>query len=255
MKRLSALSYGVVCYAIFFSIFLYTIGFLGGFIVPKTIDSGAPGPWLQSALVNVALLTVFALQHSVMARPGFKAWWTRVVPHSVERSTYVLATCAALVLIYSQWRPMPATVWHFEGAVGGILTGVFFLGIGTVLYSTFLIDHFDLFGLRQVVLRWKGTAYTEKRFVTPQAYRFIRHPLYVGWFITFWATPHMSVGHLLFAVVGSAYILAAIPLEERDLSKILGEGYRSYRSRTPRFVPNLGSRANSAVSPTAVQSS
>ena len=240
MNRVASLAYGVVTYTIFFATFLYTIGFLGNFGVPKTIDSGSAIPVVQAVLVNLGLLALFALQHSVMARQGFKAWWTRIVPRQIERSTYVLATCVALGLLFWLWQPLPSAVWSVqEPALRTLAWGLFGVGLATVLYSTFLIDHFDLFGLRQVVLYFREHEYSEKRFSTPSLYRFIRHPLYVGWFITFWATPDMSAGRLLLAAVSTAYILVAIVFEERDLSQLLGEEYRSWRSRTPMFVPRL----------------
>jgi protein-S-isoprenylcysteine O-methyltransferase Ste14 len=237
MKRALVFVYGVLCYAIFFATFLYTVGFLGNLVVPKSVDSGAAGAFGGALLVDTALLVLFGLQHSVMARPGFKAWWTRIVPHSIERSTYVLASSAALALLYGLWQPIPMSVWHAEGVAGAALQGLFFAGVGLVLYSTFLIDHFDLFGLRQVFLHLRRRAYQEKRFTTPSLYKRIRHPLYLGWFVTMWATPSMSAGHFLFALVLTAYIYLAIPLEERDLSAALGANYRRYRERTPMFVP------------------
>ena len=240
MQPAFALIYGIVCYVAFFATFLYAIGFIGDFVVPKTIDSGTPGPAAQAVLVNMALLAVFALQHSVMARQGFKRAWTRIVPQPVERATYVLASSAALWLLFAFWQPIPAVVWQVHGFAAAALQALFFLGVLTVLYATFLIDHFDLFGLRQVVLYFRGTPYTEKRFATPSLYRHIRHPLYVGWFMTFWFTPVMSAGHLLFAAVASAYILVAIIFEERDLLALLGDDYRRWRERTPMFVPRVG---------------
>jgi protein-S-isoprenylcysteine O-methyltransferase Ste14 len=241
MRRTAALLYGVVCYAVFFGTFLYLVGFLADFGVPKSVDAPATGGSVATAVVvNALLVALFGLQHSVMARPGFKAWWTRVVPRPVERSTYVLATVVVLVALFAWWRPLPHAIWHVEHEslrVG--LHALFVAGVGTVLYATFLIDHFDLFGLRQVFLYWRGDDYTHKRFATPGLYRHIRHPLYVGWFLTFWATPDMSVGHLLLAAGMTAYILAAIPFEERDLVAHLGDAYRHYRARTPRFVPRL----------------
>jgi len=241
MARFMAVTYGVVCYVIFFLTFLYLVGFLGGFGVPRSVASGVDGPLGPALLVNSALLALFSLQHSVMARPGFKAWLTRFVPRPVERSTYVLASSLALILLFWQWQPMTGVVWRVDNAVGrALLHGLFFVGVLTVLYATFLISHFDLFGLRQVFLYWKGVRYSEKRFVTPSLYKFIRHPLYVGWFTTVWATPFMTAGHLLFAAVATGYILSAIPFEERDLSRFLGEDYRRYRERTPMFVPRIG---------------
>ena len=246
MRRTTALFYGTVCYVAFFLTFLYAIGFLANLVVPKSIDSGVPGPLGQTVLVNLALLSVFALQHSIMARPAFKRVWTRVVPQPVERATYVLASSAAMWLLFAFWQPIPALVWDFGGLAGAMLTWLFFLGVATVLYSTFLIDHFDLFGLRQVVLHFQGKPYTEKRFATPSLFLLVRHPLYVGWFMTFWFTPQMSVGHLLFASVASAYILVAVLFEESDLLEMLGDDYRRWRERTPAFIPRIGGRRKTA---------
>jgi protein-S-isoprenylcysteine O-methyltransferase Ste14 len=241
MQRIGTLLYGIVCYAIFFASFLYLVGFVGDLAVPKSIDSGAPGPLGRALVVNTLLLALFGVQHSVMARPRFKAWWTRFVPRPIERSTYVLASSAVLALLFGLWQPIPASVWEISGPVGSaVARGLFLGGVGLVLYSTFLIDHFDLFGLRQVVLHFRRKAYAEKRFATPSLYRFLRHPLYVGWIVTFWATPVMSAGHFVFALVMTAYILVAIPLEERDLESALGEGYRRWRESTPAFVPGMG---------------
>jgi protein-S-isoprenylcysteine O-methyltransferase Ste14 len=246
MRRAAALVYGTFCYVAFFLTFLYAIGFLANLVVPKSIDSGVPGPVGQAIAVNLVLLSVFALQHSVMARQGFKRVWTRIVPKPVERATYVLASSAAMWLLFAFWQPIPGLVWSFSGPAGALMTFLFFLGIATVLYSTFLIDHFDLFGLRQVVLYFQGKSYTEKRFATPSLYRHIRHPLYVGWFMSFWFTPQMSFGHLLFASVASAYILVAILFEESDLLELLGDDYRRWRERTPMFIPRFGSRKATA---------
>jgi protein-S-isoprenylcysteine O-methyltransferase Ste14 len=243
IRRIGAVAYGVTCYAIFFVVFLYLIGFVGNFAVPKSLDSGVAGPIGTAWIVNIGLMLLFGLQHSVMARPGFKAWFTRVVPRSIERSTYVLATSVALVVLFWAWQPIPIAIFELQGVARTAAIATYFAGYGLVLYSTFLIDHFDLFGLRQVFLRAMGRTYTEKRFATPALYRVMRHPIYVGWFITFWATPTFTVGHLLFAVGMTAYMLAAIPLEERDLEAALGEPYRSWRARTPAFVPRFARRS------------
>jgi len=241
MRRIGTLVYGIVCYAAFFATFLYLLGFLGGLVVPKSIDSGTAGPLGHALVVNTLLLVLFGAQHSAMARPRFKAWWTRFVPAPVERSTYVLASSVALGLLCWLWLPIPAVVWDVSGPIGtAAARGLFLAGVGLVLYSTFLIDHFDLFGLRQVVLAFRRKVYAHKRFATPSLYRFVRHPLYVGWIVTFWATPMMSAGHFLFALVMTGYILLAIPLEERDLEGVLGEEYRRWRESTPAFVPGLG---------------
>jgi protein-S-isoprenylcysteine O-methyltransferase Ste14 len=240
MRRAAALVYGVVCYAVFFATFLYLIGFLGNLVVPKSIDSGSAGSLGTALWVDTALLLLFGLQHSVMARPGFKARWTRIVPKPVERSTYVLASSAALIALYALWQPLPQPVWTTSGVLATALQVGFLAGFGMVLVTTFLIDHFDLFGLRQVVLYFRGRSYQEKRFVTPLFYRWIRHPLYVGWIAAFWMTPTMSAGHFLFALVMSGYILVAIPMEESDLAHLLGDAYRRWRARTPAFLPRIG---------------
>jgi protein-S-isoprenylcysteine O-methyltransferase Ste14 len=240
MARALVLAYGVVSYAIFFVTFLYLIGFLGNAVVPKTIDSGTPGPAGTAVLVNSVLLALFGIQHSVMARPGFKAWWTRFVPRSIERSTYVLASSLVLIALYVFWQPIPDAIIQLSSPAARAAAHALFLGgFGLVLLSTFLIDHFDLFGLRQTWFRFRDRVCEEKRFATPWLYRFIRHPLYVGWLVAFWATPDLTAGRVLFAVWMTAYILAAIPLEERDLSAALGEPYRRWRERTPAFVPRF----------------
>jgi protein-S-isoprenylcysteine O-methyltransferase Ste14 len=250
MKRFATLAYAVVCYGVFFSTFLYAIGFLANLGVPKSIDSVPTTATGIALVVDLALLAVFALQHSVMARPGFKRIWTRIVPRPVERATYVLASSLALALLFWAWQPIDGGVYTVTSEAGrALLRGVFFGGVGLVLYSTFLIDHFDLFGLRQAVLFVRGVDYTEKRFMTPSLYKHIRHPLYVGWFITFWATPDMSWGHLLMAIVTTAYILVAIVFEERDLLEALGPDYASWRSRTPKFLPTRRRRAVRKGSP------
>ncbi len=252
--RIGVVIYGAICYAIFFMTFLFLIGFVGNFVVPKTIDSGVTGPFAWSLLVDLGLLALFGLQHSVMARPGFKRWLTRFVPQALERSTYVLASSVALILLMWGWQPLASPIFSVENSIAwGVVTGIHLLGYGIVLYSTFLIDHFDLFGLRQVVLRAMRRPYTEKRFVTPSVYKLIRHPLYVGWMMAFWVTPAMTVGHFVFAAVMTGYILMAIPLEERDLSNALGEPYKSWRQRTPAFLPRFrGGRASQPKATSAV---
>jgi methanethiol S-methyltransferase len=247
--RIAALTYGAVCYALFFATFLYLIAFVADVAAPKTIETGAVTDVGRAFLVDALLLVLFGLQHSVMARPRFKAFWTRFVPRAIERSTYVLASSLALIALMAFWQPIPATVWHVESEIGrGLLRGLYFSGVGLVLYSTFLIDHFDLFGLRQVVLAFRRRPYVEKRFATPSLYRIVRHPLYVGWIVMFWAAPTMSAGHFLFSLVMTGYILVAIPLEERDLADVLGEPYRRWRERTPAFVPRLGAGVPSSSS-------
>jgi protein-S-isoprenylcysteine O-methyltransferase Ste14 len=251
MNRALVLVYGSVCYVLFLGTLLYSIGFVGNLGVPKTVDSGPAGPIGAALMWNLGLLSLFALQHSGMARPAFKRWWTRLIPESVERSTYVLLTSALMLLLYWQWRPIEATVWEFSGLVGGFLQVLYFAGWGLVFYSTILIDHFDLFGMRQVVLHFRGRAYEPLPFDTPSLYKWVRHPLYVGWFTVFWVTPQMSAGHLLLALVTTVYILVAVRIEENDLLTYFGDTYARYVERVPRFLPlprrNHGSRSTESV--------
>jgi protein-S-isoprenylcysteine O-methyltransferase Ste14 len=229
--------YGVASYAIFFATFLYAIGFIGNFAVPRTLDGALTGGFWPSLLIDLALLGAFAIQHSLMARPFFKRWLTRFVPESAERSTYVLASSLALIAMFMHWRPLGGEVWTVTDAtLRGVLWGGFAFGWLLVLISTFLINHFDLFGLRQVWLQLLGRPYTQLAFRTPGPYRYVRHPLYVGWFFAFWCTPTMSASHLLFAIMTTAYILVAIQLEERDLMKFHPE-YREYCENVPMIVP------------------
>jgi methanethiol S-methyltransferase len=255
MKRLSIFVYGVVCYAVFFATFLYAIGFVGNFGVPKSIDSAPQAPFLTALLIDLALLGLFAVQHSVMARPAFKRWWTRIVPESAERSTYTLLSSLALIALFAFWEPLGGTVWNVTSPVGrALLYGAFAFGWGLVLVSTFLINHFDLFGLRQVWLQLRGRPYRPLPFGTPVLYRYVRHPLYLGWLFAFWATPTMTLTHLVFAIATSAYILVAIQLEERDLVEAHPE-YEAYSRRVPMLVPFTKRRAASPVaSRSAIQS-
>jgi protein-S-isoprenylcysteine O-methyltransferase Ste14 len=243
MNRVIAFVYGVVAYAIFFVTFLYAAGFVGNVVVPKSLDGAPVGPLGTSLLVDLGLLGLFAVQHSVMARPAFKRMWTRIVPEPVERSTYVLASSLALILLFWVWRPLGGVVWDVENPVGrALLHGGFVFGWLLVLVSTFLINHFDLFGLRQVWLHLRGRPYEPLPFRTPGPYRIVRHPLYVGWFFAFWSTPTMTVTHLLFAVMTTAYILVAIRFEERDLVAAHPE-YATYRERVPMLIPVRGRNA------------
>jgi protein-S-isoprenylcysteine O-methyltransferase Ste14 len=230
--------YGLLCYVIFLGSFLYAIGFVGDLFVPKTIDSG-PGAALPEALLtNAVLLGLFAVQHSVMARPGFKAVWTRVVPRPVERSTYVLVSSLLLMLICWKWQAIPATVWDISSpALKAIVLGLFALGWLILLFSTFMINHFDLFGLRQVYLRMRGIEYTPLNFTQRALYKFVRHPIMLGFVIAFWAAPHMSVGHLEFSIATTGYILVGIFLEERDLLRFHSAEYGAYRARVPMLFP------------------
>lgn len=254
VRRIGAFVYGVTCYGVFLGTFLYAIGFVGNLLVPKSMDSGAEGPLARALLVDLALLGAFAVQHSVMARPAFKRAWTRIVGDPVERSTYVLLASLALLLLFWQWRPIGGVVWRIEAPLGrGLLYAVCAAGWLTVLASTFLIDHFDLFGLRQVWLHLRGRPYERTPFRTPGLYRWVRHPLYVGWFLAFWAAPTMTVAHLVFALATAGYILAAIQLEERDLVAAHGDAYCRYRRTVPMLVPRLRGRGREEASRRAAE--
>ena len=248
--RSLAVVYGVVAYAIFFVTFLYAIGFVGGVVVPKDINSGAVGPLAQTLITDTVLLGIFAVQHSVMARPAFKVWWTNFVPPPVERSTYVLFASLALILLFWQWRPLPTPVWSVESQPATmVIWALFWIGWATVLLSTFLINHFDLFGLRQVWAYRRNREIPPSEFHTPLFYRVVRHPLYLGFIIAFWAAPTMSQGRLFFALATTAYILIAIQLEEHDLLNVFGDTYRDYKSRVGMLIPlPFGRRAKPAAS-------
>jgi len=238
MHRSLIFAYGAIAYLIFLASFLYAIGFVGGFLVPKTIDSGPAGSTALAILIDLGLLSLFAVQHSVMARPFFKRWWTTIIPPAAERSTYVLASSLLLFLLFWQWQPLPSVVWSAaQPMLVIVLWTLFGLGWLVVLMSTFLINHFDLFGLRQVFLNFTGRSYTPVPFQTPWLYRVVRHPIMLGFLIAFWAAPIMTQGHLLFATVVTAYVLVALRLEERDLHEYYGDAYSKYRLEVSMLLP------------------
>ena len=238
--RLLALCYGGLAYLIFFGTFLYAVGFVSGYVVPKTVDTGSASSLTTALLVNLVLMSIFAVQHSGMARRGFKKLFARFASPAIERSTYVLLASLSLILLYWQWQPMPMVVWNIEAPVlAGVVTACGFLGWLIVLYSTFLISHFELFGLTQVVTHFAGRVTEPMKFKTPGLYRVIRHPIYLGFIIAFWCTPMMTLGHLLFAAVTTAYIFVGIYLEERDLVSMFGDQYRRYRDKVAMLVPGI----------------
>jgi methanethiol S-methyltransferase len=238
--RLFTLCYGGIAYLIFFGTFLYAVGFVSRFVVPKTVDSGAASSPMTALLVNLVLMSIFAVQHSGMARQGFKKLFARFASPAIERSTYVLLASLSLILLFRFWQPMPMMVWNIEDPVlAGIATAGGFVGWLIVLYSTFLISHFELFGLTQVVSHFAGRVVEPMKFKTPGLYRLIRHPIYLGFIIAFWCTPVMTLGHLLFAAVTTAYIFVGIYLEERDLVSMFGDQYRRYREKVAMLVPGI----------------
>lgn len=236
--KLLVLAYGAICYAIFLAVFVYAICFVGNIVVPTSIDLARPWHGIGALLIDLALLTIFAAQHSIMARPAFKARWTRIVPPALERSTYVLLASLALALLFWQWRSWPQIVWSSHSPLlTGALWALFGIGWGIVLSSTFMLNHFDLFGLGQVWAYRRAGATPPADFRTPMLYKFVRHPIYLGFIIAFWATPVMSRGHLLFALATTAYILIGIQLEERDLVGVFGAHYTDYRKRVAMLLP------------------
>ena len=259
MKKGLAMTYAVLAYVFFFATFLYAIGFVGNVFVPKSIDTGSAAPLGMAIVIDAALLSLFAVQHSVMARQGFKEQWTKVVSWYVERSTYVVAASAVLALLLWQWRPIPGTVWDLRGtALGTVLTVTFWLGWGILLVSTCLINHFELFGLNPVWAYVRGEQFHRPDFKSPSLYKMVRHPIYLGFVIAFWSAPLMTIGHLLFSVATTRYILVGIYFEERDLIRTYGEAYRSYRARVPMLIPLLklrkgdkGNRENAKAGSTA----
>lgn len=238
MGRILILLYAGASYLVFLASFLYAVGFVGNFIVPKSIDSGATGSVAMAIAINSVLLGLFAVQHSVMARPAFKRWWTRFIPPAAERSTYVLLSSLLLFLLFWLWQPLTQPVWSAQSTgTTAVLWALFAVGWLIVLWSTFLIDHFDLFGLKQAWLHFRGRRYEPPRFCVRGLYRYLRHPLMLGFIIAFWATPEMSAGHLLFAVLTTGYIFVGVALEERDLAHFHGEPYQRYQRRVPRITP------------------
>jgi methanethiol S-methyltransferase len=245
MSRIVIFAYGTACYLVFLGVFVYAIGFIGGFLTPTTLDGAPDRPLAEALAIDLALLAAFAVQHSGMARPAFKRWWTRVVPEAAERSTYVLLSSLALVALFVFWEPIGGVAWTAPaGLAQSAVLGLYFFGWMLLLYTTFLIDHFDLFGLGRHLRR---QSYRPPQFRTPSVYRLVRHPLYVGWLVIFWAAPVMTVAHLVFALMTTAYILIAIRLEERDLVSAFGGDYVAYRSRTPMLIPGLGSSGGATL--------
>jgi protein-S-isoprenylcysteine O-methyltransferase Ste14 len=246
--RLLILFYAIVSYAVFFVSSLYAMGFVGNYLVPKSIDAGGRTNPGEATVVNLLLLGIFAIQHSIMARPVFKRWWAKMFPEACQRSTYVLLSSLILLLLFWQWRPIPNQVWQIDGIAAWLLTGVYWLGWLIVFASTFMIDHFDLSGLRQAFFALRGVKDPGQTFRTPLLYKIVRHPLMLGFLLAFWATPEMTAGHLLFAIMTTAYILVALQFEERDLIAVFGATYQQYRERVPMLLPRIFNRPRAGAS-------
>ena len=240
--RLLIMLYAIVTYAIFFAAFVYSLGFVGNYLVPKSIDVGGTASWSEAVVIDLLLLGIFAIQHSVMARPAFKRWWAKFLPEASQRSTYVLLSSLIQLLLFWQWQAIPMRVWHFDGTAAWFLIGVYWLGWLTMLASTFMIDHFDLSGLRQAFSALRGAELPGQSFKTPLLYKVVRHPIMLGLLLAFWATPEMTAGHLLFAIMSTAYILAGVQFEERDLIAEFGATYQQYRRRVPMLLPRMFGR-------------
>jgi protein-S-isoprenylcysteine O-methyltransferase Ste14 len=237
-RRILVFVFGLASYSVFIATYLYFIGFLGNQAVPKSIDSGEPVPFGRALAINGLLLALFALQHSIMARSGFKRWWTRLVPEPVERSTYVLFSSLATILLFWQWRPMTGTIWLIENTAGcSLMTTFFWAGWALIVLGSFLVSHYDLFGLRQVYLHLKGREYADIAFKTPSLYKIVRHPIMLGKIIVFWSTAHMTTGHLFFALFMTTYVLIGVRLEENDLVRMHGPAYEEYRLKVPMLFP------------------
>lgn len=240
MSRYLIFAYGILCYTMFLGVFVYSIAFLGNLFIPNSIDAAPRVPVIQAILIDVGLLGLFAVQHSVMARPAFKRWWTKIVPEPAERATYVLFSNVAMVALFVFWEPIGGTIWSLEpGLAANLVYGLYFLGWAVLFYATLLLNHFELCGVRQVWLHLRGKPYTDIPFNEPGMYRYVRHPIYVGWLMIFWFTPVMTAAHLLFAVMTTVYILVAIQFEEKDLVDHFGDDYRSYKRRVGMLIPRV----------------
>jgi protein-S-isoprenylcysteine O-methyltransferase Ste14 len=255
MSRFGVFAYGLFSYLVFLGVFVYAIGFIGGFVTPTSLDGVPRRPLIEALSIDLGLLALFAVQHSGMARPAFKRWWTKIVPEAAERSTYVLMSSLLLVGLFVLWEPIGGVVWSVpEGAGQMAVIGLYLFGWALLLYATFLIDHFDLFGLKQVWRALLNKPYVAPQFHTPSLYKVVRHPLYIGWLVIFWAAPIMTIAHLVFAVMTTAYILIAIRLEERDLVAAFGDDYVSYRRKTPMLIPSVLPRSSMTTSETRTRS-